>query len=165
MDREQLATELEQPAAQELLASQTLLRLAYSGIDGLPRVIPIGFLWTRGRLVVCTATTSPKVKALAERPHVALTLDVGNTPADSKALLIRGTATLETVDGVPDEYLEAASKALAPDVVPEFEQSVKSMYSEMVRITIEPTWARFYDFGAGRLPQFLRDLAEEAAAS
>jgi nitroimidazol reductase NimA-like FMN-containing flavoprotein (pyridoxamine 5'-phosphate oxidase superfamily) len=160
-----MTAELEQPDAQQLLHDQTLLRLAYAGVDGLPRVIPIGFLWTRGRVVVCTATNSPKVTALAERPDVALTLDVGNTPADSKALLIRGTATLETVAGVPEEYVAAASKALAPEAVPEFERSVTSMYSEMVRITIEPTWARFYDFGAGRMPQFLRDLAAEAAAS
>jgi hypothetical protein len=28
----------------------------------------------------------------------------------------------------------------------------------MVRISIEPGWARFYDFGAGRLPGFLTKL-------
>jgi hypothetical protein len=29
----------------------------------------------------------------------------------------------------------------------------------MARITIEPRWARYYDFGAGRVPGFLRKLA------
>lgn len=27
-----------------------------------------------------------------------------------------------------------------------------------MRIVIEPVWARFFDFGAGRLPDFLADL-------
>ena len=34
------------------------------------------------------------------------------------------------------------------------------MYEQMVRISIEPQWARFYDFGAGRLPTFLTNLAK-----
>jgi hypothetical protein len=34
------------------------------------------------------------------------------------------------------------------------------MYRQMVRISIEPRWARFYDFGAGRMPAFLVELAK-----
>jgi hypothetical protein len=34
----------------------------------------------------------------------------------------------------------------------------------MARISIEPRWARFYDFGAGRLPAFLSELVGEASA-
>jgi hypothetical protein len=33
----------------------------------------------------------------------------------------------------------------------------------MARIRIEPRWARFYDFGAGRLPSCLSKLAEQNA--
>jgi hypothetical protein len=29
---------------------------------------------------------------------------------------------------------------------------VRSMYRQMARIAITPNWARFYDFGAGRVP-------------
>ena len=32
----------------------------------------------------------------------------------------------------------------------------------MARIAITPSWVRFYDFGAGRMPQFLKDLADQA---
>jgi hypothetical protein len=35
------------------------------------------------------------------------------------------------------------------------------MYDQMARIAITPHWARYYDFGAGRLPQFLQDLAKK----
>jgi hypothetical protein len=35
------------------------------------------------------------------------------------------------------------------------------MYDQMARISIEPVWARFFDFGAGRLPSFLTKPAGE----
>jgi hypothetical protein len=37
------------------------------------------------------------------------------------------------------------------------------MYDRMARIAITPRWARFYDFGAGRLPHFLQVLAERSS--
>jgi len=156
------ADELAHPEARRLLAEASLLRLGYDGLDGTPRVIPIGFLWNAGRIVVCTATSSPKVRALARRPQVAATIDEGSTPTDAKALLIRGTAVLETVDGVPREYVDAARKVLEPAQMPDFEEAVTATYSQMVRISITPRWARFYDFGDGRLPGYLQRLVEQA---
>ncbi|MGH3173229.1 MAG: hypothetical protein ACRDPF_05090 [Streptosporangiaceae bacterium] len=64
--------------------------------------------------------------------------------------------------GVAGEYLEEAKKALDPDMHAAFEGQVRSMYKQQVRISIEPQWARFYDFGAGRLPAFLTKLADPA---
>ena len=32
---------------------------------------------------------------------------------------------------------------------------------QTVRISIEPQWPRFYDFGAGRLPAFLANLVND----
>ena len=69
MDPHEITAELEHPGARELLASATLLRLAYAGSDGFPRVIPIGFYWNGTQIVVCTAATAPKVKALSWRPN------------------------------------------------------------------------------------------------
>ena len=158
MDTQELNDELETPGAVALLRSAPLCRLAYLGQDGLPRVIPIGFYWNGKRIIVCTATTSPKVRALESRPDVALTIDEGSESGTAKSLQIRGQATLETVDGVPDEYIEAASKSLDAEQRAEFEKQVRSVYDRMVRISIEPGWARFYDFGAGRLPGFLTRL-------
>jgi hypothetical protein len=43
----------------------------------------------------------------------------------------------------------------------EFERNMRSVYKQMVRISIEPQWARLYDFGAGRLPGFLPDLVND----
>jgi hypothetical protein len=71
---------------------------------------------------------------------------------------VRGLATVETVDGVPDEYLAAAGKTMEASNLEEFERAVRSLYKQMVRISIEPRWARFFDFGAGRMPAFLSKL-------
>ena len=60
MDTHEMIEELDQPGARKLLASATLLRLAYNGSDGFPRVIPIGFYWNGNQIVVCTAATAPK---------------------------------------------------------------------------------------------------------
>jgi len=161
MNTQELAQELRHPDAQDLLRSSPLARLAYNGHDGLPRVIPIGFHWNGESIVVCTAPTSPKVRALSSRPNVALTIDTGTTPAEAKALLVRGVVAMDTVDGVPDEYIAASMKSLEASERREFERNVRSMYKQMVRISIEPQWARFYDFGAGRVPAFLGNLAND----
>lgn len=110
--------------------------------------------------MISTATTSPKVTALSARPDVALTIDVGETPDLARALSIRGRASVEIVDGVPDEYLARARKFLDAEAAAGFEQNCREMYDQMARIAITPYWVRYYDFGAGRLPRFLQDLAE-----
>jgi hypothetical protein len=150
--------DLHHPGGQLLLHSPDPARLAYNGLDGFPRVIPTGFLWTGTAIVVCTAPTAPKVKALSERPHVALTIDDIGPPA--KALLVRGIASIEIVDGVASEYLAAAAKSTSGEDFARFEAAVRALYAQMARITIAPTWARFYDFGADRLPTYLRRLVD-----
>ena len=160
MHTQELARELGHPDAQKLL-SGSMARLAYNGSDSLPRAIPIGFYWNGERIVVCTAPTSPKVRALSSRPNVALTIDIGSTPEQAKALLVRGVVALDTVDGVPDEYIAAATKSFEASKLTEFERHVRSVYKQMVRISIEPQWARFYDFGAGRVPAFLVNLGQD----
>ena len=72
---------------------------------------------------------------------------------------MRGVAALDTVDGIADEDIAAVTKAMEASQLAEFERQVRSVYRQMVRIAIEPQWARFYDFGAGRLPKFLSELA------
>jgi hypothetical protein len=162
MDPQEITEALEHPGARNLLDSATLLRLAYHGSDRFPRVIPIGFYWNGNQIIVSTATTAPKVKALSSRPEVGLTIDVGDTPTDSKQLLMRGVATVDIVDGVPDEYIAGSRKVLDAEQVLEFERSVRSIYDQMALIRIQPQWARFYDFGAGVMPRFLQTLASDA---
>ena len=160
MNPDDVDAELNHPGAQELLHSAALARLAYTGPDGFPRVIPIGFYWNGQHVVACTAPISPKVAALSARPQAALTIDTGTLTA--RALLIRGLAAIQTVDGVPDEYIAASAKAMDQAQLQDFEAQVRSVYRQMSRITITPQWARFFDFGAGRVPDFLRQLGNNA---
>ena len=161
MERQDIDDELSTTGAQELLTSTSAAHLAYVGRDGTPRVIPVGFFWTGDQVVIATATTSPKVTALSAHPDVALSIDSGDTPDQARALSIRGQASVEIVDGVVPEYLAAARKTMDAEAAAEFEQNVRGMYDQMARIAITPRWVRFYDFGAGRMPRGLQELAEQ----
>ena len=160
MEAQDIENELSLTGAQELLSSTSAAHLAYTGQDGTPRVVPVGFFWTGDQFVVSTATTAPKVAALSTRPEVALAIDAGNTPEQARSLSIRGRASVEIVDGVVQEYLAAARKTMEAEAAAEFERNCREMYGQMARIAITPDWVRYYDFGAGRMPRFLHDLAE-----
>jgi hypothetical protein len=163
MEREAIDRELD--VAKELLASTSAAHLAYTALDETPRVVPVGFFWTGAEFVISTAAIAPKVAALAARPDVALGIDAGDTPAGAVSLSVRGRASVEIVDGVVPEYLAAARRTMDTDAAAKFEQNVRRMYDQMARIAITPTWARFYDFGAGRMPRFLQDLAARSQMS
>ena len=52
---------------------------------------------------------APKVKVLRSRPDVAVTIDGTSWPY--QVLLLRGTASVEEVQGVVPEYAAAANQA------------------------------------------------------
>ncbi len=162
MDRDQVIQVLNDPLGQELLRDSFIARLAYNGQDGYPRVIPIGFYWNGAHIIVCTAPTAPKVRALTRDPKVALTMDTEKQPPH--VLLVRGTAQIEVVEGVPFEYLEASKKGIPAEQWQAFESQVRIMYKQMARITITPEWARLFDFET-RVPHFLEELARGASGS
>src|SRR5690349_12208189 len=103
---------LQHPASQALLHSKIPARLAYVWTDGTPRVVPVSFHWNEREFVVGTPLKAPKLKALAKNPKVALTIDDNDFP--HKVLLVRGTARMETVDGVVPEYATAALRYFEP---------------------------------------------------
>jgi hypothetical protein len=160
VDRQAIENELRIPGARDLLASTSAAHLAYTVQDGTPRVIPVGFFWTGEQFVIATATTAPKVAAITARPDVALAIDAGDTPEQARALSIRGRASVKIVDGVVPEYLAAARQTMDAKAAAEFERNCRETYDQQARIAITPHWVRYYDFGAGRVPRFLRDLAE-----
>lgn len=157
MEREEIVAEL--TAGEEMLRSATVASLAYNSTDGMPRVVPVGFLWTGEAVVVCTHPTAPKVAALRARPRVALSID---TPRPARSLLVRGSAEIEVIGGVAPEYLATAAKSYEGKDLAAFEASVRATYDRMARISIVPDWARWFDFNAGRLPGFLLRLTQPA---
>lgn len=161
MERQEIDNELSLAGAQELLAATSAAHLAYVAADESPRVILVGYFWTGEQFVISTARTAPKVPALSAHPHVALAIDAGETPDQARALSIRGRASVEIVDGVVPEYLAAARRTMEAGAAAQFERNVRAMYHQMARIAITPSWVRFYDFGTGRIPQFLQEMTEQ----
>jgi hypothetical protein len=162
MDRNDVTEVLNKPISQELLGSAIPARLAYTGVDGDPRVVPVAFWWDGTNLVVCTVSNSAKVPALKKNPRVAITIDT-QEQWPPRVLLVRGTATTELVDGVPQEYVEASRKVTPVEVFEGWEAGVRGLYDQMVRITIEPDWAKLLDFET-TIPKAVEDIIHEKMA-
>ena len=135
---------LDEPIAQELLQSTIPARFAYVWHDGTPRVIPIWFHWNGKQIVLGTPLTAPKMKALSKNPKVALTIDTNTWP--HKVLQIRGTAKIETVDGVVPEYAAAAQRYFGAAQGQAWVEQVKKMFPRMARISVSPDWVSIIDF-------------------
>lgn len=135
---------LNDPIAQELLHSNIPARLAYVWRDGTPRVIPIWFHWNGEEIVLGTPLKAPKTRALRDGSKVALTIDTNDWP--HKVLQIRGTAKIETVDGVVPEYATAAKRYFGEQQGQAWIEQMSKMFSQMARISIRPEWVSIIDF-------------------
>lgn len=160
MDRAAALKVLSKPLAREMLNTMSVTRMGYIGADGYPRVIPIGFLWKGNAFIVCTSSNAAKVRALQSNPRVALTIDTETQPPH--IVLVRGTAAVEILDGVPPEYLEASHKYVPQEQWTDFEQQVRALYKQMARITIIPEWAKLIDFET-TLPSAVEELMAQRA--
>jgi hypothetical protein len=141
--------------AQKLIQAPVHARLAYTAKDGSPRVVPIGYIWDGDVFVMGSPPNAPKVKALSVSPKVALTIDTDDFPPN--ILLVRGEAALETVDGVPNAFIEAARRFVGDERMPEWEAEARGLYKQMVLIRITATWAKIIDFET-RLPRYVEEL-------
>ena len=135
---------LNDPVAQKLLQSTIPARLAYVWPDGSPRVLPIWFHWNGEEIVLGTPPTAPKVEALRQNPKVALTIDGNEWPY--KVLVIRGTASVEVIEGVVPEYAAAAERYFGKEQGPVWVEQVKGLFSQMGRVRIQPEWVGILDF-------------------
>jgi nitroimidazol reductase NimA-like FMN-containing flavoprotein (pyridoxamine 5'-phosphate oxidase superfamily) len=135
---------LQHLAAQQLLHSKIPARFAYVWTDGTPRVVPIWFHWNGREVVMATPPKAPKLKALKKNPKVSLTIDENDFP--QKVLLIRGTARLESVEGIAPEYAAAAARYFDPKQAEEWLTLLRTRISSQVRITITPEWVGLLDF-------------------
>jgi hypothetical protein len=160
MQREAIIDLMNDPVAQDLVRAPIHARLAYNAPDGSPRVIPIGYSWNGDVFVMGSPINAPKVEALAANPKVALTVDTDSFPPH--VLLVRGEATVEVVDGVPDEFVEASRRFVGEDGMPEWEAGVRALYAQMAIIRVTPTWAKVIDFET-RLPGPVEELIREHA--
>jgi nitroimidazol reductase NimA-like FMN-containing flavoprotein (pyridoxamine 5'-phosphate oxidase superfamily) len=135
---------LDDPVAQELLHSTNLARLAYTWRDGTPRVIPIWFHWDGKMIVLGSPPNAPKADVLPANSKVALTIDRDEWPYH--ALLVRGTAEVEKVEGITLEYEACARRYFGEEQGREWVEGVRQMSSQMVRIAVRPEWVSILDF-------------------
>jgi PPOX class probable F420-dependent enzyme len=147
---------LDDPVATELLQSGIPARLAYISIDGLPRVVPVWCGWNGRGIVVVSPSTSAKLKSLARNPNVALTID--STAFPYHVLLVRGTATMEMVDGLAPEFCDFACRYMGAEAGRAFCEMYAGVVSRMpeprsARITVTPNWVSINDFETRFPPQ------------
>ncbi len=93
--------------------------------------------------MVATPPKAPKLKALAKNSKVSLTIDDNEFP--HRVLLVRGSAKLETLDGIVPEYAAAAERYLGREQGQAWIQQMRTMVSSMVRIAITPEWVGVLD--------------------
>jgi hypothetical protein len=155
MNAQTVAETLAKPVAQELLFSDIPARLSYIGVDGDPRVIPTAFWWNGEAFVLATVVKSAKVAAIRQNPRVALAVDRPGMPP--RSLLVRGSATIEIVDGVPDEYVAGSRKITPAEAMPGWEAGVRALYAQMAVITITPDHVVLHDFET-TIPKAVADL-------
>jgi hypothetical protein len=135
---------LDSPLAKTLLTSTTPARLSYVALDGTPRVVPIWFHWNGRQLVFGTSPGSPKLKAIAAKPALAVTIDTTVWPY--QALMIRGRAEIERVEGIVPEYALSATRYFGPERGPAWIDQIAPRYTEMMRLTLNPDWAWLLDY-------------------
>jgi hypothetical protein len=109
---------------------------------------------------MCTTKNAPKLPALRNNPTDGLTIVTAVHPP--KILLIRGRAELDSVDGIPDEYLQTTSTyEMTPEQRVEWETKVRSLnHDGMVRIVVTPSWAKLIDFET-TLPSAVEELVRQ----
>jgi hypothetical protein len=145
---------LNDPIAQDLLASNIPARFAYTWTDGSPRVVSLWFHWNGSELVLCTFGGAPKLRALRSGDPVALTIDTNEPP--NRVLSIRGPAHVTGVRGVIDEYAQAAARYLGQEYAAGYVQSLPADVP-MARIAVRPSEVVLLDFQT-RFPSALRAL-------
>jgi hypothetical protein len=147
---------LDSVVAGRLLVSTIPARVAYIASDGTPRVVPTWFHWTGTELVMPTFIAAPHVKhaagrlrALRVNPAVAITIDTEDQPPE--ALLIRGRASIDEVDGVDPDYAAAARRYLGDPQAKTYLEMIDRPGTKMARIAVRPDWVAVIDFQT-RLP-------------
>jgi hypothetical protein len=143
VDAASISEILRDPVTADLVEMSPLMRIGYTGLDGAPRVVPLAYLFRDETFIFCTIPSSDKVPALQRDPRVAITIDLGEPLC---CLLVRGTAAVEIVDGVPDDYLEASHRNVPADQHDGFDAQVRGLYDSMARVVVTPTWVRLNDF-------------------
>lgn len=145
-----VALPLDDPVVAELLEGPNLARLAYTGLAGRPRVVPIWFVQAGGEILMVTGPNAEKARALKTNGAVAISIDSSQPPY--KVLLIDGDAVLEEVEGIAAEYEGIVRRYLGAATEAYLSQL---RIKRQVRIRVSVRSWRVFDF-VRRFPKSLR---------
>ena len=135
---------LDTDAARQLLASTVPARMGYLAAHGTPRVVPTWFHWTGEELLMGAPPNSPKMKVLAVRPQVAVSIDTVEWPY--QWLTVRGTAAVQVSAEPFAEYPTMARRYLGQHAAEEYLAFLDDPITVMARIALRPTWVGLIDF-------------------
>jgi F420H(2)-dependent biliverdin reductase len=88
------------PQVERRLQTEQNLWLATVRPTGSPHLVPIWFVWVVGKIYLCTAANSVKVRNLRQNPQVAIALEDGTHP-----IVIEGLA--QPIELVPAAVMAA----------------------------------------------------------
>jgi F420H(2)-dependent biliverdin reductase len=93
------------PQVERRLQTEQNLWLATVRPTGTPHLVPIWFVWMAGRIYLCTAANSVKVRNLRQNPQVSIALEDGAHPIviEGRAQAI-GQADADVVDEFQRKY-------------------------------------------------------------
>ena len=149
------------PVARTLLAAAIPMRIAYVGLDGHPRSVPVAYLWNGEAFVFASPPTAYKVKAIAAHPEVAFTVDTASDDARARVaaelgppvgdytpliMLGRGRASVQIRDGLPQEHVDASRRMVPAAEMAEWERAKRAATSAMAVISVAPTHLTLCDF-------------------
>ena len=140
---------LSDAGVQGLLSSPPMARLAYTWHDGTPRVVPMWIAWNGQEIVMGAPPNSPKMRVLADRPAVALSIDTVTWPY--RVLTVRGSVRFEVVsieslgDAFP-EYPAMAHHYLGEAGAEQFLAAQRQTFGRWTKISLRPEHVRFLDF-------------------
>ena len=77
----------------DFLAAERTCRVATTGADGRPHVVPLWFVWHDRALWLTSLTRSQRWTDLARDPRVAVVIDTGEQYGELRGIEISGTAT------------------------------------------------------------------------
>jgi nitroimidazol reductase NimA-like FMN-containing flavoprotein (pyridoxamine 5'-phosphate oxidase superfamily) len=116
--------------ARKRLQHEPNIWLASSRPDGKPHLVPIWFIWNRGRFYLCIESRSVKAHNVRNDRRVSLALEDGSNP-----VICEGEATTVPPPW-PSEIIRAFSKKYDWDISP------TDQYDQLIRV--EPQrWLRW----------------------
>jgi PPOX class probable F420-dependent enzyme len=109
------------PQVERRLQTEQNLWLATVRPNGTPHLVPIWFVWVAGKIYLCTAADSVKVRNLLQNPHVSIALEDGSQP-----IVIEGLA--QPIGAAPKPVIKAFKEKYDWNI------STDSEYNQVVEI-------------------------------